>query len=253
MGPSVQKSISDLQCQYLDLLLIHWPVAWRHTGLDFADGGGQPMRDGHVDWASPGVPLLDTWRAMEALVAQGLVRSIGVSNFPLILLHDLFQSARIPPAVNQVECHPYLAQSPLVAYAAQRGIHVSAYSPLGRPGKTKAESVIFDSTIKSLAEELSASSPTHASGTYSPATVLLAWNVLRGVSVLPKSSTPERIGHNLQTTMALLRQLEGNAVEKERMMKAVDELNRGVRYCNLHLSGEKEGAFERMPGGGLYE
>ena len=193
VGPSVRKSIADLQCQYLDLVLIHWPVAWRHTGLDFSDGGGVPKTpDGHIDWAP--VPLLDTWRALEALVAEGVVRSIGVSNFPLVLLADLRAGARIPPAVIQVECHPYLAQSPLLAYCTQHSIHVSAYSPLGRPGKTKAESVIHDAVVKSLAAELSASSRGHAVGEYSPAAVLLAWNVMRGVSVLPKSSTPERIG-----------------------------------------------------------
>ena len=127
VAPSVRKSISDLQCQHLDLLLIHWPVALRHTGLDFSDGGGVPMKDGKLDWAQPGVPILDTWRAMEALVDEGVVKSIGVSNFPLILLNDLLAGARIPPAVNQVENHPYLAQNNLLSFC--QTTHTPPHTP----------------------------------------------------------------------------------------------------------------------------
>ena len=238
--PSVLKSIADLQCQYLDLLLIHWPIAWRHTGLDFKQGGGTPTaNDGNVDWVS--VPMQDTWRAMEALVQDGLVRSIGVSNFPLILLHELMQSAAIPPAVNQVELHPYLAQPALLAYCQSRGVHLSAYSPLGRPFRALEASVIYDKTVESVARSLSP-----APDAYSPATVLLVWNVLRGVSVLPKSSTPARIGHNFRSTLALLQQVEQKAEDRTKLTGQLDPLDRNLRYCNLVMTGKDQGKFIRQ-------
>ena len=140
----------------------------------------------------------------------------------------------------------------LVRFCQDKGIHVSGYAPLGRPGKTKDESCMHDPVVKSLAAELSASSPTRAASTYSPASVLLAFSVLRGLSVLPKSSTPERIAHNLHSTVALLQQLEASPLERARLEEQTRKLDRGVRYCNSHLAGEEEGAFERL-GSTLFE
>ena len=132
------------------------------------------------------------------------------------------------------------------------GVHLSGYSPIGRPGKTKHESVIHDAAVKSLAAELSAASTSHSATAYSPANVLLAWNVLREVSVLPKSSTPDRIHANLHATLALLAQLDANPAQKQRFMQQLNALDKGLRYCNLHVTGEKEGAFDRI-GTALYE
>ena len=255
VAASVHKSIADLQCDYLDLLLIHWPMAWRHTGLDFKDGGGSPTDDsGKLQWAN--VPIIDTWRAMEALVDSGLVKSLGVSNFPVILLQELVVQARIQPAVNQVENHPYLSQPALVLYCQERGIHVSAYSPLGRPGRTKQESVIYDSTIRAEATHLStllAASPT----SFEPASLLLAFNVLRGLSVLPKSSTPDRIRHNYTSTLQLLHGLDdmekgGEGKVRKALMEVMSGLNRNLRYCNAILAGDRQGKFERQ-GPALFE
>ena len=245
--PSVRKSIADLQCDYLDLVLVHWPLAWRHTGLDFKDGGGVPVDgEGKLQWVN--VPVIDTWRALEKLVDAGIVKSIGVSNFPAILLQDLLTQARIPPAVNQVENHPYLSQPALVTYCQQRGVHVSAYSPLGRPGRTKQESVIYDSTVAHHATHLS-TLLTSQSDTFSPATILLAYNVLRGLSVLPKSSTPERVAHNYNSVIQLLGALNGEGGDgkvRAGLMEAVGGLNKNLRYCNAIIAGEKEGKFERQ-------
>ena len=226
------------------------PLAWRHTGLDFKDGGGVPLdSEGKLQWVN--VPLIDTWRVMETLVEKKLVRSIGVSNFPAILLQDLLTQATIPPAVNQVENHPYLTQPALVSYCQQRGVHVSAYSPLGRPGRTKAESVIYDSTIQHEATHLS-TLLTPSNTTFTPATVLLAYNVLRGLSVLPKSSTAERVAHNYESVLQLLSALndsekagKGGEV-RARLMDVVGGLNKNLRYCNCIIAGEKEGKFERQ-------
>ena len=106
--------------------------------------------------------------------------------------------------------------------------------------------MIHDATVKSLAAELSAASASHSATAYSPACVLLAWNVLREVSVLPKSSTPERIEHNLHGTLALLAQLQANPAQKERFVQQLNALDRGLRYCNMHLTGPNEGAFQRI-------
>ena len=253
--PSVRKCISDLQCEHLDLLLIHWPLAWRHTGLEFKDGGGQPLdSEGKLQWMN--VPIIDTWRAMEALVDKGLVKSIGVSNFPSILLQDLVIQARIQPAVNQVENHPYLSQPALVQYCQERGIHVSAYSPLGRPGRTKQESVIYDSTIQHQATHLS-SLLTDSATAFSPATILLAFNILRGLSVLPKSSTHDRVAHNYTSVLQLLEALNdsskgGDGKVRAGFMEVVSGLNKNLRYCNAIIQGEKQGKFERQ-GPSLFE
>ena len=252
---SVRKSISDLQCDYLDLLLMHWPLAWRHTGLDFKGGGGMPLDgEGKLQWAN--VPIIDTWRAMEALVDQGLVKSIGVSNFPSVVLQDLVIQARIQPAANQIENHPYLSQPALVTYCQEHGVHASAYSPLGRPGRTKKESVIFDSTVQHQATHLS-TLLTDSSDTFSPATVLLAFNILRGLSVLPKSSTPERVAHNYTSVLQLLDALNddekgGEGKVRAGFMEAMSGLNRNLRYCNAIIAGEKQGKFERQ-GPSLFE
>ena len=130
--PALRKTLRDLKLEYLDLYLIHWPVAfkyvpipegrgWPNENIDDSEGGK------NID---PTVSVRETWSAMEELIDKGLVRNIGVSNFPVALLHELLADCRIPPAVNQVELHPYLQQPRLVDYCKARNIKVQAYSPL---------------------------------------------------------------------------------------------------------------------------
>ncbi|MED6153858.1 NADPH-dependent aldo-keto reductase, chloroplastic, partial [Stylosanthes scabra] len=126
------------------------------------------------------------WRAMEALYDSGKARAIGVSNFSSKKLQDLIAVARVPPAVNQVELHPGLQQPKLHAFCESKGIHLSGYSPLGSPGNLKSD-ILKNPVLNMVAEKLGKS----------PAQVALRWGLQTGHSVLPKSTSEERIKANL--------------------------------------------------------
>jgi len=112
-------SLKNLGLEYFDLYLIHFPVAWKHTGLESPSWGASELGT---------TPLIDTWRAMEKLVSDSKCRSIGVSNYPLMLLHDLVVQARAPVACNQIEVHAYYSRESLVKYCQSRGICVTAHT-----------------------------------------------------------------------------------------------------------------------------
>ncbi|XP_029131081.1 NADPH-dependent aldo-keto reductase, chloroplastic-like [Cajanus cajan] len=131
----------------------------------------------------PDIP--STWRAMEALYDSGKTRAIGVSNFSSKKLHDLLDIARVPPAVNQVECHPGWLQPKLHALCESKGIHLSGYSPLGSPGVLKSD-ILKNLVVTEVAEKLGKT----------PAQVSLRWGLQTGHSVLPKSTTESRIKEN---------------------------------------------------------
>jgi alcohol dehydrogenase (NADP+) len=183
--PALQQTLSDLRLDYLDLYLVHWPVAVK-KGLVFPKSG--------QDMASlDEIPLSATWKGMENAVQQKLCRHIGVSNFGIRKLLDLSAMARIKPEVNQVELHPYLPQRELVETCEAQGVHVTAFSPLGSPdrpaGPKKADApVLLDDPIIAFVAR--------AKG-ISPAQVLLAWALARNTSVIPKSVHPERMKANL--------------------------------------------------------
>ncbi|PLX96069.1 MAG: aldehyde oxidoreductase [Desulfuromonas sp.] len=180
---ALKKTLADLRLDYLDLYLVHWPVATRAlfpvTGGDF--------------FSLEEVPLSETWAGMEACVAQGLTRHIGVSNFNIQNLATISRDASILPEMNQVELHPFLAQEQLVAHCRQHNIQLTAYSPLGsgdRPATMKKSdelSLLENETVNAIAR---------AHG-YSPAQVLLRWPVERGIAVIPKSVNPTRLRENL--------------------------------------------------------
>jgi alcohol dehydrogenase (NADP+) len=181
--PALRKSLSDLQLDYLDLYLVHWPVAMSKDGTSFIS-----LQE---------MPIIDTWRALEECVDKGLVKDIGVSNFSKKKLQELVSQCRIKPAVNQVELHPYLQMKELVEYCKQEGIHVTGYSPLGSTdldpallSATAPVPILEDVTVAAIATKYDAS----------PAQVLLAWALERGISVIPKSVSPLRQQENLETT-----------------------------------------------------
>lgn len=184
--PALQQTLTDLHLDYLDLYLVHWPVAIK-KGLVFPKSG--------QDMASlDEIPLSATWKGMENAVQQKLCRHIGVSNFGIRKLLDLCAITRIKPEVNQVELHPYLPQRELVETCEAQGVHVTAYSPLGSPdrpaGLKRADAPVLldDPIIASVAR---------AKG-ITPAQVLLAWALARNTSVIPKSVNPERMKVNLE-------------------------------------------------------
>jgi alcohol dehydrogenase (NADP+) len=169
--PAFEASLARLQLTYLDLYLIHTPFA-------FQPGDNQDPRDkdGNVIYDSE-TTLLDTWRALEALVDHGKCRAIGLSDITLDKLQPLYEYARIKPAVVQVESHPYLPETELLQYCKDHGIVLLAFAPLGH-GMTPG--LIEDPVINAIAKRISKT----------PAQVLLAWAVQRGTALLttPKSA-----------------------------------------------------------------
>lgn len=131
--PALLKTLQDLRLDYLDLYLMHFPIASKFVPFDERYPPGwltDPNADPPV-MVPDRVPIIDTWRAMQDLVAEGLVRDIGVCNFGCSLLRDLINQADIVPAVLQVELHPYLTQQKLLRFCRESEIAVTAFSPLG--------------------------------------------------------------------------------------------------------------------------
>ncbi|KAH8553565.1 NADP-dependent oxidoreductase domain-containing protein [Umbelopsis sp. PMI_123] len=176
---ALDVTLKNLGVSYLDLYLIHWPVAFKPTEDLFPT-----TADGKVA-LDDGVTIADTWAAMEKLLDTGKVKAIGVSNFNIEKLEKLKTTAKIIPAVNQVELHPYLPQDDLLEYSQKNGIHLTAYSPLGN-NLAGAARVVDDPTVVKVAEKLGKT----------PAQVLISWAAQRGTSVIPKSVTPSRIESN---------------------------------------------------------
>ena len=188
---ALRKTLDDLKLQYLDLYLMHWPICVKKhvqrpaTPDDFA-----------------AVPVAETWKAMSALHAgTTLVRSVGVSNFSIQKL-TMLDGAGVVPAVNQVEMHPFLPQEELLQYCASRGIHVTAYSPLGNAGRpdyfkwTNFKVILDDPVVCGIA----------AKKACTPAQVLIRWARSRGVSAIPKSVNRDRLLANFQSTAVSLDQ-----------------------------------------------
>ncbi|XP_006340994.1 aldo-keto reductase family 4 member C10-like [Solanum tuberosum] len=173
---TLDKTLKDLQLEYVDLYLIHWPVSMKPGSVDFKPENLMPTN----------IPSI--WEAMEKVYDSGKARVIGVSNFSTKKLGDLLQVARIRPAVNQVECHPSWQQTKLREFCESNEVHLSAYSPLGSPGTTWLKSdVLKQPAVISVAEKLGKT----------PAQVCLRWGIQMGQSVLPKSTHEARIKENL--------------------------------------------------------
>jgi D-xylose reductase len=193
VGPALERSLADLQLDYLDLYLIHFPIA--QPFVDFDDRyPPEWITDptfGKMELAP--VPLFETWQAMEVLQEQGLAKQIGVCNYNTGLLHDLMSYARIKPSVLQVESHPYLTQERLMRLAAQYDLQVTAFSPLGALSYLEldmagaAESVLEQAVVKQAAQRLGKTA----------AQIVLRWGVQRGNSIIPKTSRAERLIENL--------------------------------------------------------
>lgn len=223
--PALKKTLKDLQLDYLDLYLIHWPVAFKH-GVSF------PTHDD--DYLSlEEVPVIETWNAMIEAKEQGLVKHIGVSNFSVKKLEDLMSKTGDNPEMNQVELHPFLQQNKLLEFAKKNNIHLTAYSPLGsgdRIKEMKAEdepSLLDDPVIKKIAEKHSAS----------PGQILIKWSVQRGTAVIPKSTSRNHIISNFESEKINL---------DEQDMEEIAKMDRHFRYVNGEFFVTEKNPYENI-------
>ena len=190
-----QKTLQDLGVDYLDLYLIHFPISLQY--VDFQTRyPPEWLHDPSADQPSmqiDPVPLSETWKAMEALQRKGLVKNIGICNYNSALLHDLMAYADIKPAMLQIESHPYLTQESLIRAAADYGIAVTAFSPLGALSyvsldmASENESVLEKDVVIAAAQRCNRS----------PAQIVLRWGVQRNTAVIPKTVNLGRLKENL--------------------------------------------------------
>ncbi|XP_060648700.1 aldo-keto reductase family 1 member A1-like [Drosophila nasuta] len=190
--PIIKKSLADLQLDYVDMFLIHTPF----TLMASEDGGvkrdeqGLAIPDLRTNHAA-------TWVEMEKLVANGLAKSIGVSNFDQEQVGRLLKTAKIRPATNQIEHHVYLQQKELVDFCKAEGIAITAYAPLGSKGLAKFNAGC--GIVRELPDLMDVPEIKEIAAAYgkTPAQVLLRWIVDTGVIAIPKSTNPERLKQNL--------------------------------------------------------
>lgn len=217
--PSLETTLADLKLDYIDLYLMHWPVAL-HKHVGFPEKG-----DDFVSLED--LPLEVTWKAMEEAVELNLVKALGVSNFSAKKLDLIESSSTFKPVMNQVEMHPYLQQQALVDYCQSKGILVTAYAPLGSGDRPTLltndnEPTLLDHpVIQSIANE-------HMVTT---AQVLIAWGLQRDIIMIPKSANPSRQTLNLEAQAVKLTDVN---------MADIAELDLNYRY----LAGE----FWALPG-----
>lgn len=218
--PACERTLSDLGLKYLDLYLIHFPIPLKFVPFEtryppeWIHDPSAPKPQMELDLSAN---VNETWSAMEELVQAGLVRNIGVANFRVQLLQHLRSVARIPPQVNQVELHPFLIQDQLVRYCQHVGIVLTGFSPLGAGSYVQLqmasteESVLSHPSVVSIAQRLGKTT----------AQVVLRWATLRGYTVVPKSSKPERMIENLSIFDFQLTPED---------MQAISSLDRGRRF-----------------------
>ncbi|KAG1701420.1 Aldo-keto reductase family 1 member B10 [Nymphon striatum] len=206
-----KTSLKDLGLDYLNLYLIHWPMAYKE------DAGVFPRDDADLLIPSK-VDYLETWKGMEDCQKAGLVRSIGLSNFNSEQVQKIIDNAEIKPVMNQVECHPYLIQKDLIAFCRSKDVQVTGYSPLGSPDRPWAQPedpiLLDEPEIKKIGEN-------HGK---SPAQVLIRYQLQRGVICIPKSVTRKRIEENFKVYDF---ELTPSEVEK------IESFNRNWRACRL--------------------
>lgn len=222
-----EKSLEDLGLDYLDLYLIHFPIAQRYVPIEkryppgwfFEPKASEPV----IEEAR--IPLMETWQAMEELAKSGMVRNIGICNVGTSQLRDLLSYAKIRPAVLQVESHPYLTQDKLLRYCGEQGITYTAFSPFGAQSyfsldmAKPSESVLEHKVVKEIAADVGKT----------PAQVLLRWGIQRGTSVIPKTSTPKRLTENIDIFDFSLSQ---------KQMKSISSLDQGRRFNDPGDFGE---------------
>ncbi|KAJ2800775.1 hypothetical protein H4R20_003936 [Coemansia guatemalensis] len=209
---AVKEILNELQLDYLDLLLVNWP----------SSTGSGLKNDVYGAKCYGPVPIMDTWKAMEALVDSGKVRAIGVSNFSRAVLEMMIPQCRIVPTANQIEVHPHNPEHNLVNYCQLKGITIIAHSPLGG-GSVR---VMDDDLIQSIAK----------SHNCTPAQVIISWLWVRGIAVIPRSNNESRLKQNLSTVSLTLDEMQmiGRIQKRERRLDSgnnIEELTQ-IFYGN---------------------
>ena len=224
--PALQETLDALQTDYLDLYLMHWPVAFR------PDLKGFPEKS--EDFLSlEEAPLEDSWEAMIALKNDGLIKHAGVSNFSQHKLEQLIQKSSEKPEMNQIELQPYLQQWDMLDFCKQNDICLTAYSPLGskdRIPQMKAPdepSLLENKVINEIAEKHEAS----------PAQILIKWAIDRGTVVIPKSTNPKRIQQNFESLKVEL---------DDQDHQHIKELDRHFRYVHGKFFETEDGKYENI-------
>jgi diketogulonate reductase-like aldo/keto reductase len=216
--PALQASLNRLGLDAVDLYLVHTPFA-------FKPGDDQDPRDPHGAIVyDDGVTLEETWTAMETLVDGGLCRAIGVSDIDVEDTRRIVNTARIKPAVVEVESHPYHPQSELHEFCKTAGIILLAFAPLGHALEPR---LLDDPLIVTMARRFGKS----------PAQVLLAWGIQRGTAVLTSSVKPGRISENFDIT----------ALPESAMEEINERLETRYRFNSVVEAGEP--GFIEVPQG----
>jgi len=230
--PACERTLSDLGLDYVDLYLVHFPIALKYVPFETR----YPPEWVHEPSAADPkmelvkVPMQETWEAMEALLPLGLAKHIGVCNLNTAGLRDMLAYANAPPEVLQVELHAYNQQPKLVRFCEEAGIAVTGFSPLGAGSYVELDMAAADDSalkhpsVVALAEAKQVS----------PAQISLKWALQRGLSVVPKSVKPERLEQNLA--------LEGFELS-EAEMGALAALDQGRRYNDPGVFCLGMGAF----------
>lgn len=202
---SCKKSLADLQINYLDLYLIHWPFPNHHPpGCDVAARNLHAVPYIHESY-------MRTWRKMEELVERGLVRHIGTSNMTIPKLKLLLRDARIKPSVNEMELHPHFQQPEFFRYLMENGIQPIGYSPIGSPARPERDRTAEDT---SPTEDLAIRAIAKRLGIH-PAVVCIKWAAQRGQIPIPFSTNPKNILSNLLGVVGEpLSQQDMDAIEK---------------------------------------
>ena len=224
----LRKSLDNLKLDYIDLYLIHYPMALKQT-----DESNFPESvDGLIE-KDESIDFCEIWKTMEKLKQKNLAKSIGISNFNSLQLNRLLASCTIKPVVNQIECHPYLNQDSLIEICRRNQIYCMSYCPLGSTplssntghssslNTSSSPRLLNDSIVNELAKKYQKSK----------AQILLRFHIELDLIVIPKSTNEQRIKENLD--------IFNFNLSKEDMNR-LKSLNRPFRYCNFDLKGLKD-------------
>lgn len=207
--PALDASLKDLDTDYVNLYLIHWPSAFKPSKDLF------PKDKDGKNITAPEIDYLETWKAMEKVLKTGKTKAIGISNFSRAEVEKILEHGSVVPAAHQLECHPWLQQKDFVTWQREKGIVIQHYSPFGNQNEIydagkKMGKMMEDPVLVEIGKKHNKSG----------AQVALAWGIAQGHTVLPKSKTPSRIKSNL----------EGDFKLDDEDMRKIEKIDKKARF-----------------------